>query len=507
MFMALPRPWRAAAAPAIAALLLALWAAPRAPALTLNPIGEFEAPTYVTSEPNDPDRLLVTERLGKIELVDHGKVSTFADLTSLVGCQPSGCEGERGLMSLAPAPDFASSGHVYVDYISEPTGEIHVDELTAEGDSAPLSTLRPLLTIPHPDASNHNGGQLQFGPDGYLYVSTGDGGGGDDQFHNSQNLNSPLGKILRVDPNQSSPTPTVWSYGLRNPFRFSFDRLTGDLVIADVGQSAREEVDFAPRLPDGEVGGDGTNWGWNCREGFIAGPGDDLPPGQCEAEASSFAEPVFDYPHTDPGGGAAHGCAIIGGYVVRDPSLGDLYGRYIYGDLCVGEIRSLQLPATGTGLATGDRGEGVEVPDLNSFGEDSCRRLYAVSGEGEVSRLEGPTPATCPPPDESLAPPSSESPPKRSHVRLRANRHRVAPGDLTTLTARVNPCDGRDGQRIALDRGGRKVATRPLNEGCTVRFHPRVYHRSTFRAVVPATDAYLAGRSPQRVVDTVTGPR
>ena len=330
---------------AVAFAALAL-APARSAALTLNPIGSFEAPTYITSEPNDPDALFVTQRLGKVVLDDHGQVSTFVDLTSLVDCEGS-CEGERGLMSMAVAPDFATSGHVYVDFINDSTGQIHVDELTAEGNTAPLSSLRPLLTIEHPDASNHNGGQLQFGPDGFLYISTGDGGGSNDEFHNSQNLSSPLGKLLRIDPSEASPAPTVWSYGLRNPFRFSFDRLTGDLVIGDVGQGAREEVDFAPRLPSGGVGGQGVNYGWNCREGFIAGPATDLPGEGCAT--GSFAEPVFDYPHNDPGGDVAHGCAIIGGYVVRDHSLGDLYGRYVYGDLCVGEIRSLLLPATATG--------------------------------------------------------------------------------------------------------------------------------------------------------------
>ncbi len=487
------------------ATLITLGQAPASPAATLSlkPIGNFESPTYITSEP-DPEMLLVTEREGTIELVDHGQVSTFADLSSLVDCEGS-CVGERGLMSLAVAPDFATSGQVYVDFTNNSTGEIHVDELTAEGNTAPLSSLRPLLTIEHSDADNHNGGQLQFGPDGYLYVSTGDGGGGNDQFHNSQNLGSLLGKLLRINPSEASPTPTIWSYGLRNPFRFSFDRRTGDMVIGDVGQSAREEVDFAPRLANGEVGGQGVNYGWNCREGFIEGPADDLPGEGCAT--GSFTNPVFDYPHNDPGGDAAHGCAIIGGYVVRDRSLGDLYGRYVYGDLCVGEIRSLLLPATGNGRAGGDRSEGLEVANLNSFGEDSCGRIYTVSGSGEISRLEGPTPAVCgaseEPPPRGEPPPyertSQTEAPTKTEIILSSAR-KVKPGARALLRATVTPCPSREGQTIQLDRGGRKLASAQLNEDCTAEFRVSVAHRSTFRALVGAIGEYLSARTAKLTI-------
>ena len=417
---------RHALALALAGLALA---APAARAATLEPIGDFEEPVYVTSAPDEPESLYVVERRGMIELTRQGAVSTFADLTSLVDC-PSGCTGERGLMSVALAPDFEQSGHLYVDYIQNETGEIHVDELTASGGEAPLSSLRPLLTIPHPGESNHNGGQLQLGPEGLLYISTGDGGGSNDQHHNSQNPQSLLGKILRIDPAESEPTPIVWSLGLRNPFRFSFDPVSHDMVIGDVGQEAREEVDLAPAGPLGQIGGEGANYGWNCREGFIAGPGDDLPGEQCET--TSFVEPVFDYPHTDPGGEKAHGCAIIGGYVVRDRSLGSLYGRYIYTDLCVGEIRSLLLPSQLGEKATDDRPEGLSVSSPVSFGEDSCRRLYVVSIEGEVSRLVGPEPAVCTPlpreveerereEEKAKAGPASQAPPE-----LHAGRRRGA---------------------------------------------------------------------------------
>jgi glucose/sorbosone dehydrogenase len=502
-------------------------------ALTLNPIGQFAQPTYLTSEP-DPGRLLVTQRLGEIKLVANGQVSTFADLTSLVACPQAGCEGERGLMSVALAPDFASTGHLYVDYIDNPGGQIHVAELTAQGDAAPLSSLRPVLAIDHSDAANHNGGQLQFGPEGDLYISTGDGGGSNDEFHNSQDLSSLLGKILRIDPRQSgsaaygipagnpfpgsaAPADTIWSYGLRNPFRFSFDRLSGDLVIGDVGQGAREEIDFAPRS---EGGGAGANWGWNCREGFIAGPETDLPAGQCAA--GNFAEPVFDYPHVDPEDGTAHGCAIIGGYVVRDQSLGDLYGRYVYGDLCTGEIRSLELPTSGQGTAGGDRSEGLTVEHLSSFGEDSCGRVYAVSLGGTVSRLEGPAPADCSAKEPPTEPPTERPPtvppptgepfiptgpaPVRIEVRLRPTRRLVAPGRGTALIASVSPCSGLGGQRVVLNRGGARLRSARLNNRCVARFWTRVAHRSTFRVLMPGGAEYLSGRS-DRVTIHVAGRR
>jgi Glucose / Sorbosone dehydrogenase len=506
--------------PAATTVLLVLLAgAPQAAAATLAPIGEFDAPTYVTSEP-DPERLLVSERLGRIELVDHGAVSELADLSSLVGCPGGGCSGERGLMSVAVAPDFATSGHIYVDYTNNSSGKIHVDELTVSGDTAPLASRRPLLTIPHPDAANHNGGQLQFGPDGFLYASTGDGGGSDDEFHNAQDPESLLGKLLRLDPTQEAPlTPEIWSSGLRNPFRFSFDRMTGDLVIGDVGQGQREEIDFAPRAPGGGVGGEGVNWGWNCREGLIAGKGDDLPPDECTAlwEAGAFADPVFDYTHDPPPDGGPHPCAIIGGFVVRDASVGDLYGRYLYGDLCTGELRSLLLLATASGEAEDDRPENLSVANLNSFGEDSCGRVYAVSGDGPVTRLEGPAPASCAPAppgpegSEEAGPPSPRPRRVASHLRLtavglagRARRrsHRRGGGraERLTLLARLTPCPAGDRRRVVFKRGGRRIGAGSLNSRCRAHLGVGIRHRSTFRAVVAGSPARLPGRSHRLVV-------
>ena len=474
------------------ALALLLLEAASAQAASLQPIGKFEEPIYVTSDPGNANRLFVVERTGRIQQVENGVISTFADIRSAVGCS-STCAGERGLLSIAPAPDFDSSGRLYVDYANNATGTIHVAELTAVGGTASIITLRDVLAIPHSEESNHNGGQLQFGPDGYLYISTGDGGGSNDIHHNAQNLKSLLGKILRIDPLPSGGQPysvpagnpfpaaaapwnTIWSYGLRNPFRFSFDRLSGALTIGDVGQEKREEVDYAPA----PLLGGGANYGWNCREGLIEGPATD--PGCSESSPAAFTNPVFDYTHVDPAGGPAR-CAIIGGYVVRDPSLGDLYGRYLYGDLCVGQLRSLELANP-----LSDRSEGIHVEDLNSFGEDSCGRLYAVSGEGQVSRLVGATPAAC-------AGSATTVPRSPSFVGIKAVAGKVRHGGHALITAWVSPCKGRRGELIKLREGRRRLGSRYLSRACSVNFRPHIRHRGSFRASIGEDATYVAASS------------
>lgn len=485
------------------ALLLAL-SAGGARAASLQTIGSgFESPVFVTSDPADPDRLFVVERGGSIQLLDHGELRPFANLRSVV--VP---EGEGGLLSIALSPDFGSSGRLFVFYTGKKAAadpeevppEIQVAELVASGSSAPLSSLRNLLTIPHPIHDNHYGGQLQFGREGNLFVSTGDGGGSDDQEHNAQNLGTRLGKILRLNPNPSGglpytvpdnpfvttpgADPLVWSYGLRNPFRFSFDRLTGDIWIGDVGQGLREEVDFgaAPGL------GRGANYGWNCMEGTLPGPGADE--GCATAPPGAFAPPVFDYPHL------SGNCAVIGGYVARDPGLGDLYGRYVYGDLCVGELRSFSPAAP---FLT-DRGEGIHAKGLNSFGEDSCGRLYAVSGEGSVQRLVGAAGAACP----TTSPAVPLSP---SSVGIRALRRKVVRNRRALITAWVSPCTGRRGEPVTLWRGRRKMGTRRLDRVCSARFRPRISRRSGFRATVKADQTYVAAISRKLTVKPRPKPK
>jgi Glucose / Sorbosone dehydrogenase len=476
---------------AAVALLMGLWCA-SAQALTLQSIGNFAEPIYVTSAPANPDRLFVVEREGQVIEVENGARTVFADLSSVVRVA-----GEGGLLSIALAPDFQTSGRLFVYYTGKETApdppEIHVAELVASGGVAPISSLRNLITIQHPNQTNHYGGQLQFGPEGNLFISTGDGGGENDGEHNSQDLGSQLGKILRIDPdtdgviafsippgNPFVATPganfTVWSYGLRNPFRFSFDRLTGALLIGDVGQGKREEVDYAP-APG--LGG-GANFGWNCREGLIAGPATDE-----GCDSATFTEPIFDYPHSEPPGGGAHGCAIIGGFVTRNTNYGDLYGRYLYADNCIGEIRSL-LPALP--FAGADRSEGLEIDALDSFGEDSCGRLYAVSGNGPFYRLLGPGGSAC---GAEAQQPTLKS----SFVGIRALRRKVKRNKRALITAFVSPCDGRRGQRVSLYQGRQKLGTRRADRVCSVRFRPRIKHRVRFRAKVASDGFYTEATS------------
>jgi glucose/arabinose dehydrogenase len=298
---------------------------------------------------------------------------------------------------MAFPPDYATSGLFYVDFTAPGTGALTVQERRrdpADPDRADPAFARTLISIPHDQQSNHNGGQLQFGPDGMLYASTGDGGSGGDPAGNGQNLTSStpavvgavnhdprLGKLLRLDPAggppASNPFPApardVWAYGLRNPWRFSFDRATGDLVIGDVGQGAFEEVDLA-RAAAG--GGRGANFGWNRFEGLHAFAGG--------AAVDPASEPGFAFPVIEEGH-AAGWCAITGGYVVRDRAVPSLYGRYVYGDFCRDEIRSVKLSRTGH--ATRDRKTALAANHTVSFGQDSAGHVYVVSYSGRVSRI------------------------------------------------------------------------------------------------------------------------
>ena len=341
---------------------------PTASAITnLTPIGTYSQPIYVTSDPDDPDRVFVVEQAGTVKLTTSSGTSTFLDLTDRV----LSANLEQGLLSIAFAPDFADSGLLYAFYTGTDSGHLYIDEFTAEGDSVDPDSRRHILSVNHSNFDNHNGGQLQFGPDGYLYISVGDGGGGRDPLEAGQDLILHLGKLLRIDPRpgvdgrpytvppdnpfaaEQDPPPgareEIWAYGLRNPWRFSFDRLTGDLLIGDVGQNQWEEIDYAPRA---EGGGRGANYGWDCREGMH-----DFELTGCKG--GLFTDPVLEYEH---GGGY---CSITGGYVVRDPHLVDLYGRYVYADWCVGQVRSVipDLP-----LAAGDRPESIGVLNPVSFG-------------------------------------------------------------------------------------------------------------------------------------------
>ena len=345
----------------LAFLATAIVAAPASAAPRLTQIGSFDTPVYVASPPGDPHRLFVVEKAGRIVEVRNGQRidPPFLDIVPEV---VSG--GERGLLSMAFAPDYAVSGRFYVYYTAPRPGDPNGSILTVEE----FPTRRKLAEVQHPAHSNHDGGQLQFGPDGALYAGTGDGGSGNDPPNNAQTDGNRLGKLLRIDT--ATGVVTEHAKGLRNPWRFSFDRATGDLTIADVGQNYAEEVNFVP----GTDAGAGHNFGWRCFEAFrdtrLA----------CSTRLG-MTPPVLEKTQRDTGFRA-----IVGGYVVRDPSLGPLTGRYIYGDNYVPELRSaaLVLPRV-----TDDTGTGLRVEGLTSFGEDSCGRIYAVSGVGPVYRIDG----------------------------------------------------------------------------------------------------------------------
>src|SRR6266540_4185177 len=371
--------------------------------LFLDPVGAFADPVFVTSPPGDQQRLMVDEHGGLIKLVLNGVVQAtpFLDARSWVS---SG--GDKGMLSMAFAPDYATSRRFYVFY-TDLNGNVRIDELLRDAnnpDVADPSTRRQVITVQHPSIDNHYGGQLQFGPDGMLYIAVGDGGCCGDPFRTAQDMGDNLGKLLRIDPRQdggnayrippnnpfvgqAGVNPEIWSFGLRSPWRFSFDRLTGDLTLGDVGQDAWEEIDYRPVA----LGwGNGTNFGWSCFEGrhtylpnFLEAP--------CRsALPHGYAQPVYEYSH---GGGR---CSVTGGYVVRDTELPLLSGRYVYADFCTGEIRSQSLD---TPNSLDDQAVGLNVDALASFGEDACGHVYAVgvtTGGNNVFRIRETDP---PPPD------------------------------------------------------------------------------------------------------------
>lgn len=347
--------------------------------LGLARIGSFNAPTYLTAPPGDSRRLFVVEQPGTIRVVKDRKTlrTPFLDLRSDVEAG-----GERGLLSMAFAPDYAKSGLFYV-YFTGRGGDLHIQEFhRSTADRANKGTRRELLRVEHSQNSNHNGGQLQFGPDGLLYAGLGDGGGGGDPFRAAQNLGRLLGKIIRIDPSgrsagaygvpasnpfrgRAGARPEVFQYGFRNPWRFSFDRSNGDMVIADVGQDAVEEIDFVKRSR-----APGRNFGWSKFEGKRRYYGGSL---------ENYVPPVIQRFHSQGS------CSITGGYIVRDRSLKSLYGRYVYGDYCDPSVRSAKLFGS---RASGDRATGLRVRELSSFGQDARGRVYALSLSGPVYRLQ-----------------------------------------------------------------------------------------------------------------------
>lgn len=373
-----------------AALTQAPLAARAAPLAEAVPLGTFASPVYVTVAPGYRRLLFVVEQPGQIKVLrdEVALPSPFLDIRDLVKFS-----GEEGLLSMAFPPDYLATGHYYVVYNNK-NGDVEIDEFfgwPGNNHVTDPATRRVVLVIPHPGADNHNGGQLQFGPDGYLYISVGDGGNPPPNLFvagdPARDLGDLRGKILRIDPRPTgagaygipaenpfvgtASRAEIYSYGLRNPWRFSFDGAR--IAIADVGQSSREEVNFL--RVDAAAG---ANFGWPQYEGDVVF--DNSRPGP--------TAPVFPMLTYDRSGG---GCAVIGGYVSRDPNLAGLMGRYLYGDACTGEIRSF-LPNVVTQKALNDMPVGIITPGVSGFGRGYGGTLYIAQTSGQVSRLRPPSP-------------------------------------------------------------------------------------------------------------------
>jgi len=356
---------------------------PGTPALLL--IGTFSSPVFVTSPPADSLRLFVVEQAGRVRVLRRDTLLTpaFLDLRGRIAAG-----GERGLLSIAFHPQYTINGRFYI-YFTNTSGDIRIVRYTVSADPnvADETTADTVLAWPHPGQSNHNGGQLQFGPDGKLYAGLGDGGGGGDVPGNAQNKQQLLGKLLRIDVDgtsgytipsdnpfatDASARPEIWAYGLRNPWRFSFDRQTGDLYIADVGQNAWEEVSVSPTSAGRGVG---ANYGWNVMEGLHCFN----PSTGCNQTGLEL--PLVEYMH------ASGACSITGGYVYRGARVPALAGHYLYADYCAAFVRSFQLVG---GAATNASDWSIRLSpggSVSSFGEDARGDVYIMSLAGAVYRI------------------------------------------------------------------------------------------------------------------------
>lgn len=361
---------------------------PPALSLKLDPVGStFSSPVFMTAVPGDNTRLFVVEQGGRIQIFDLATKSvraTFLDIGSS-GSNLISFGGEQGLLGMAFDPSYNTNRRFYV-YYTNTNGNVVIARYLRDQNNADLadsSSAFVLVTVPHPGQTNHNGGMLAFGPDSCLYAGPGDGGGAGDPGHNGQNQNVRLGKLLRVDPSTGGACtfgttnpfsggggdPLIWGLGLRNPWRFSFDRLTGDLYIADVGQNTREEIDIS-LAADG--GGKRLNYGWNIMEGSLCFPIDS------SCTQTGLTLPVIEYDHSQ-------GCSIIGGYVYRGSAIPALSGTYFYGDLCSGFVRSFRYTG-GQVMEPHDWPLLAPGGNITSFGEDAQGELYLMTGQGGLFR-------------------------------------------------------------------------------------------------------------------------
>jgi glucose/arabinose dehydrogenase len=374
----------AAVSTLLVAVLLATAAAPpptsAAITLGLSTIATGIArPVALVNAGDGTGRLFVVEQAGRVRVISKSGTllaTPFLDIRSRVSC----C-GEQGLLGLAFHPKYETNGRLYVAY-TDGDGALVVAEhrrLSTNRNRA-STTARRIIRIPHPGYGNHNGGQLAFGPDGYLYIGTGDGGGAGDPNENGQSRRTLLGKILRIAPNVTSSTPVyripstnpwaksttirreIWSYGLRNPWRFSFDRKTGSLWIADVGQSKWEEVN---RAPASAGGGRGANFGWDQYEGRVCFEG------PCTSKGKTF--PLAVYAH------GTNGCSVTGGYVYRGSRYPVLAGRYVFGDYCSGRIWSVSAGGSSRQTPTLLRDTSLAI---SAFGEGEDGTLYVLDYKG-----------------------------------------------------------------------------------------------------------------------------
>jgi len=340
--------------------------------LALNPFvtSGLTAPVFLT-QPLDDGRIFVVEQPGRIRLIKDGVLQTtpFLDITSRVLYG-----GERGLLSVAFHPQYATNHFFYVYFTTQTNGDIRIERFTATAnpDVADPATTKLILTTAHSAQANHNGGLLSFGPDGMLYAGLGDGGGGGDPFGNGQNFNALLGSLLRLDVDHGDPylippdnpfvgqpnrRGEIWAKGLRNPWRYAFDPPSGNLYIADVGQNAHEEVDVVAATIKG------VNYGWNTMEGASCY-------NASTCNQTGLQLPVIDYGHNGP-------CSITGGYVYRGTAIDGLQGHYLYSDYCAGFLKSFRFE---NGAAVDQKDWGITSSAVTSFGRDFAGELYLISG-------------------------------------------------------------------------------------------------------------------------------
>jgi glucose/arabinose dehydrogenase len=348
-----------------AAVALAVPNATARQQLSIQPyVHGLSALTAIASTPAEPNRLYAVEQVGTIKYIVNGRVAgTFLDIRDRV---LSG--GEQGLLSVAFSPGYAKNHRFYVNY-TDKQGNTRVVEFRSRNGVGVKSSARQLLFVRQP-YSNHNGGELQFDRNGFLYVGMGDGGSGGDPGNRAQRMNDRLGKLLRINPLQRRAKWKIVALGLRNPWRFSFDRANGDLYIADVGQNNWEEIDYRPRAQIGRL----ANYGWHVYEGRARySTSTPLGPGQLVA-------PVFVYSH------AGGDCSVTGGYVYRGSAVPAAVGRYFFGDYCSGDVWSLRIQG---GQAVDVRREPFRVGTLSTFGVDTAGELYLGNGGGDISKLAG----------------------------------------------------------------------------------------------------------------------